>query len=293
MVSTNPTHSSPSICDRASDVVFEGYERHTNENSIVRLSLAAEDVHGHNELRIYKQSVLPIAFSGLEGSTVGDFPNPLSSGQETGSRQNDVIYFDYATMEQLELYQTSPLQQVAGIQTVAAHWRSFRTEEKLKESLAAIYSQLRNINRIVIAVDHHRQRGPSDTADHCTSSPLGIYDMPHDTLLEYERETVNWCAIGRQIQQTIRDRAFWDECNSRYALEQIPSIGMNPPRIPQIYLARFSSAGDRERDLRLPTQLPSLVRDLAPDQADLEELWSPEQPEHPVFVDYSLRDLLD
>ncbi|KAI0100354.1 hypothetical protein GGR51DRAFT_353648 [Nemania sp. FL0031] len=291
MFSSGPIYSSSSIYDRTGDNLYEGYQRNTNENSIIRLRLTAEDAYGYNELQIYKQSVLPIEFSSPEGSVIGNSTTSISSSLVAASGQNNIIYFDHATMEKLELYQTRPLQQVAGIQTAAVHWNSFRNEERLKECLAVVYSQLRNINRIVIVVNHHHRRCPSGNADDCPS-PLGIYDMPYDTILKYEQGLVSWCTVGQRIQQMIRDQTFWEECNSLYAVEQIPSISMNPPRIPHICLARFASTCSHEGNLRLPTQVPSLVRDLAPDQADLDGLWNPEQPNAPVFVDYSLRNLL-
>lgn len=172
---------------------------------------------------------------------------------------------------------------------------SLRTREKLEESLMLVYSRLRNIEWIVITADH-ADYSPTST------SPLGVYAVSHDTILEYGQGPVDWCAVGREIQQTLRSQAFWRECNRRYALEQIVPIQMNPPRVPQVSIVRLAGGRghdhdqDHEGDTGLPSQVPGLVRDLAPGLADIEILWEseqPEQPEQPDFADYTLQDLLD
>lgn len=87
-------------------------------------------------------------------------------------------------MERLELYHTGPLRQVAHITTIAIHWWALCTRESLEDNLMIIYSQLRNIKRIMVVVDHYPQHDLVDHAYRRTSSPLSIYQMPHDTILE-------------------------------------------------------------------------------------------------------------
>ncbi|KAI1132310.1 hypothetical protein F5Y10DRAFT_219056 [Nemania abortiva] len=291
MVPASQGHLSPSICDRAVGNLSEGHQRNVNENSIIFLGFAAENGYGYSELQLYKQGLLSSSPEGSRDFTLDDPPGLISAREEIINRKNDIVYFDHDTMERLELFQTGPLQQIADVKTVAVHWRSFCTGGELKESLTAVYSRLRNVDTIVIVVDHRGRRSSDNTSYY--TLPLGIHDMPNETLLEYEQQIVNWCTIGQRIQQMIRNSAFWEECNGSYALEQIPPIRINPPRIPQIYLMRFSRGGDQEGDLDLPPQVPSLARSLAPEPADLDELWNPKPPTDPVFTDYSLRNLLD
>ncbi|KAI1110811.1 hypothetical protein F5Y14DRAFT_427516 [Nemania sp. NC0429] len=263
-----------------------------NENTIICLSLAAEDACGHSELQLHKRRLIPTALDNADETRPynrADSPSQDPAGREIITGPDHMVYFDHDTTEKLELYQTKPLQRVADTKTVAVNWMSLRTREKLEESLIIVYSRLRNIERIAIAVDHE-DFSPAST------SPLGAYAMSHDTVLEYGTGPVNWCAVGREIQQTLRSQAFWRKCNRRYALEQILPVQMNPPRVPRISLIRIAGGRDHDHDHegnpRLPPQTPQLVRGLAPDLLDVENLWNPEQPEHPVFADYDLQDLL-
>ncbi|KAI1420695.1 hypothetical protein F5Y12DRAFT_95453 [Xylaria sp. FL1777] len=266
-----------------------------SDSKIIFLRFAAEDEHGYKELQLYEQNLVavpPSFFQRSSGYILGNATSSTRSDQQTISRQNNIVYFDVDIMEELELYQTGPLQQVTDTTTVAVHWRSLCTRAKLEETLMSIYSRLRNIQKIIIAVDHHYDYTLADNAYHPTSSP-GLYDMPHGTLLEYEHEVVNWCTVGREIQQTIRNQLFWRGCNAQYADQQILPMRPNPPRIPQIHLMRISRNCDYEGDLRLPSQLLSLIRDLAPEWDDIDELWDPEQPEVSVFTDLSVLDVFD
>ncbi|KAI1202164.1 hypothetical protein F5X97DRAFT_254272 [Nemania serpens] len=261
-----------------------------DENTIICLGFTGEDGYGHSELQLCERNLLPTSFDSSQESSaynIADSPSLDSSSQEIVGGRNAIVYFDHDTTEELELYQTEPLQRVADTKTVAVNWMCLRTREKLEESLMVVYSRLRNIEGIMITVDHDEHSPTS------TSSPLGVHAMSHDTILEYGQGVVNWCTVGREIQQTLRDPAFWRECNRRYALEQILPIQMNPPRVPRISLARLAGGRGREGGPRLPPQSPGLVRDLAPDLADVESLWEPEQSEKPVFADYDLQDLLD
>ncbi|KAI1162184.1 hypothetical protein F5B18DRAFT_652841 [Nemania serpens] len=276
-------------------MLTERHKRNINESTIICPVFAAEDGDGHSELQLHERSLLHITFDNSQETSAYNIAYSSSldaSGQEVISGRNGIIYFDHETTEKLELYQTKPLQRVADTKTVAVNWLSLCTREKLEESLMIVYSQLRNIERIMITVDH-------DDYSPASTSPLGVYAMSHDTILEYEQGPVNWCTVGREIQQTLRNQAFWRECNRRYALEQILPIQMNPPRVPRISLARLAGSHghdhhhDHEGVPRLPPQTPGIVRDLAPDLADVESLWEPEQPEHPIFADYNLQDLLD
>ncbi|KAI0914764.1 hypothetical protein F4823DRAFT_191362 [Ustulina deusta] len=299
MNAMTPTGMGPSSANIRAEtlrMVLEKCEGDISDSRIICLRFAAEDKHGYRELQLSKQNLLPVPLSLSQGSRADSLDNstsPIRFRREIIGRQKDIVYFDFDTMEELELYQTGPLQQVTGITTVAVHWQSFRTREQLKESLMSVYSRLRNIERIIITVDHNYCCAPADSACYRTP-PLGFYDMSHSTMLQYESKIVNWCTIGREIQQMIRNKAFWRECNRRYALEQILPIKTNPPRIPQIHLMEVARHCDNEGALRLPTQRPTLMRDLAPDLADIDELRNPEQPEEELAPsDHSLMDLLD
>ncbi|KAI0874468.1 hypothetical protein GGS24DRAFT_500765 [Hypoxylon argillaceum] len=272
--------------------LFDGYTRDIDEDidedSMIWLGLSTGDGYGYRSLRLYKQRL-----SFFEDSALGGLPELIPATEKIESRHNNIIYFDFDTMENLELYQTIPLERVATITSVAVDWRSFDNQEKLKESLMTIYSQLYNVYRIIIVVDRHHWRPSSDNVRDF-KCPFSIYSMPLATILGYEKKPVSWCTLGKRIQEMIGDRAFWQECNRAYALHQIFPVGLNLPRVPQICLVRFDRGLEREPGLHLcmPAQMPTLVGDLAPELAEVDELWNPEQPENPMFADFNLRDLL-
>ncbi|KAI0425186.1 hypothetical protein F5Y09DRAFT_346952 [Xylaria sp. FL1042] len=100
-------------------------------------------------------------------------------------------------------------------------------EEKLKESLMTAYSQLRSIERFVIAVDH--DYGCAQIKNYYRILRLIFYDMSHNTLLEYENKIVNWCTIGQGVQQMVRSQISWRNCNQQYELGRIPPMRSTNP----------------------------------------------------------------
>ncbi|GAP87399.1 hypothetical protein SAMD00023353_2700080 [Rosellinia necatrix] len=266
-----------------------------NENTIICLGFAAEGDYGDSELQMHQQGLLCIQVDSPPGNTAHvscHSPALVPSDTELARERNDIVYFDHDTLEKLELYQTGPLRRISHTTTVAIHWWSLRTWESLRENLMIVYSQLRNIERVIIIVDHENP-GALDSAGPRTS-PLSMYGMSNDTVLEYENERVNWCDIARVVQQTIRDQTFWRECNRRYSLEQILPAEVNPARIPQVCLMRLSRGHDHEGVPRLPPQpLPPAHSPSVSGLASIDGFWNPQQTEEPASTNYSLQDLLD
>ncbi|KAJ8120818.1 hypothetical protein ONZ43_g2572 [Nemania bipapillata] len=265
------------------------------EYSIILLGFEAEDGYGYSELQLYKQILLASAPSDSQSSrdhTPSNPPTLITLPREIKGNEHEVIYFDYDIMANLELHQTKPLSLVADIPTVAIHWSSFNTLERLEQSLLTVYSWLRNISKIVLVVDCYYRHPTSDDPD-CRSSPVTTHHMPYNTVLEFEQETVKWTTIGRQIQQTIRNGMFWRECDRAYAMEQILPIGRNKPCVPQIHITRFARRDRLIKDSTLPDQEPSSLPDLQPGLAVMGGLVSPMEFEDPFFDDDSMQEWLD
>ncbi|KAI1757177.1 hypothetical protein F4782DRAFT_217437 [Xylaria castorea] len=251
------------VRDDSCEKALQEHKRNTNENRIICLGFAAEDGHGDKELLLREQNLLSVTPDSPRTSKACDLLRSISlipSRPGTTSEQDDIVYFDHDTLEELELHQTGPLQRAADVKTVALDWSSLLTQEKLRETLMTVYSRLRNIERIIIVVDHSSQ---------CTT-------------------------IGREVQGVIRNQTFWQECNGRYALEQILPMKIRPLDGPRICLMQIARGCEHEGGPRLLPQLTPLApHDLALDSADIDGLQNPAQQEEPVIADYSLQDLLD
>ncbi|KAI0485987.1 hypothetical protein F4859DRAFT_350934 [Xylaria cf. heliscus] len=289
---TSPTPS-PIRQEDVHEIISEEHGRNANENKIIRLGFAAEDEYGDKELLLYEQNLLFVTPSSPQESNIyalSQLTGPSPSGEGTIGGQNGIVYLDYETLEELELHQTWPLRRVAEAKTIAVHWLSLCTQKKLKETLMTVYSQLRDIEMIIIVADHVSRCALTDITCHRTT-PLKLCEMPRETILRYDRAMVNWSTVGQKLQEMIRDQAFWQECNRQYALGQILPVRL--PHVPQVYLGLFTGGCEHQGSRRIPPQLPSLIRDLAPDPADIDELRNPAQVENPVFTNYSLQDLLN
>ncbi|KAI0460273.1 hypothetical protein F5B21DRAFT_139783 [Xylaria acuta] len=251
---------SPDMRNEICEITLEEHRHHTNGNKVICLGFAAEDEHGDKDLLLHELlSVTPNNPQEIKVYNLLHSPSLIASRHGANSGQNDIVYFDHDTLEELELHQTGPLQRVADTKTVAVDWLSLCTQEKLKETLMAVYSRLRDIERIIVFVDNSSRR-----------------------------------TMAREVQGMIRNQAFWQECNRRYALEQILPVRTRTLHVPQICLMRIARGCDHERDPRLPPQLTPSAHDLAsPGPADIDELRDPaQQEEDPIFADYSLQDLL-
>ncbi|KAI1734300.1 hypothetical protein F4680DRAFT_355746 [Xylaria scruposa] len=239
--------------DEITESPFEEHRRHTSESKIICLGLAAEDGHGDKELLLHEHSLCSVATRNLQENKAYNLlrsPHLIPLLKGVGSGQNNIVYFDPDTLEKLELHQTRPLQRAEDTKSVAVDWLSILNEEKLKETLMTVYSRLRDIKMIIIVVN-----------DSCQ------------------------CSIAREVQEMIYNQAFWQECNRRYALEQILPIRMGPSNTPQIYTIEHNG------NLRQAPQVTPLPHVLAP--ADVDEPRNPAQQEAPALADYSLQDLLD
>jgi hypothetical protein len=298
-------HLNSDIRNKIWGLLLEMHAINIVDNQIISIDLPPEEVYG--ELQVYKQNLLPVTLSISRESreyTIRHWPYPIASGQGIIGQWRDIIFFDWETMKDLELHHTGPLQRAACVKIAAIQWRCVSTLENIKETLMLVYSRLRNIDQIVIAVDRYAQacRKVNNICDSHRTNPLGIYEIPSNTVLTHNRDPVEWTFLGKMIQQTIKNQAFWRECNRRYALEQISAIRMNPPVIPRICLMLICRDCGHEGRLAMPAQDPELAQALAPTEAEVDELYEPVQPEGPVLVYYeeegkkavnSLQDLLD
>lgn len=187
MIPVNMESQGPRVREGARKPLSETDRCENAGDKIICLSLAPEDEYGYSELQFHERGIISTNISLSEDDGVGSSysaPNATLPGDNPIEWRDDIVYFDHEIIEKLELYQTGPLRQVAHITVIAIHWWALRTQESLEESLMMTYSQLRNIESILVAVDHHPRQDPADNACHQASSPLSIYQMPHDTILE-------------------------------------------------------------------------------------------------------------
>ncbi|KAI0193276.1 hypothetical protein EV127DRAFT_13155 [Xylaria flabelliformis] len=246
--------------DEITESPVEEHGRHTDESKIICLGFAAEDGYGDKELLLHEHSLLSVTTKNLQDSKAYNLlrsPDLIPLLKVVGNGQNDIVYFDHDTLEELELYQTRPLQRAADTKNVAVDWSSILNEEKLKETLLTVYSQLRSIERIILVIDNSSQG-----------------------------------SIVQEVQEMIQNQAFWQECNRQYALEQILPVRMRPSNTPQINIIRIARDCKYEGDSRQTPQITPLPHELAPDSADI-ELLNPAQQEVPASADYSLQRLLN
>jgi hypothetical protein len=305
MASTGWQRLGPKIHKKIWEMLLEEHKINVKYNQIICLRFPSGYEDGESELQLYKANVLPATLSICQESrayTLEQYPNFFTAGQGIVDKRRDIVFFDHKTIEKLELHQTQSLQRVAHLKSVAIDWRSLQTREKLKATLMTIYSRMRNIEQIAITVDY-RTRCREDEANVCHRHvPLGVYQLSPYTLLGYEDALVNWSVLAREMRRLVRDQSFWRACNRQYAREQILPVNMNPPRIPRIYRLQIFRSCAHAKEKIVPRQHHQWMWNLAPTQAEIEALWSPEQPDGPVFVAYeeegregvySLKELLD
>ncbi|KAI8632513.1 hypothetical protein F5Y19DRAFT_366575 [Xylariaceae sp. FL1651] len=255
MASTGLQRLTPAIRSRIWWYLLEIHKENIKDNKIIRLKFPTDD--GTGEMAMYKPNLVPITLGICKESreyTLENLPNHIAIGRGIISEDTDILFFDSETLDQIELYHTWPLEQVACVKTVAIPWQAVSSNERTEDTIRIIYSQLCNIETIVLTVPRESFCAEVGCASH-RSQPLTLKAMPSTTILEFDGDPARLVSLGSSITQLICDGSFWRDCILCYAQAQIlPTYTDRPRPSPVIRLMEISRDCEHQRGLCLPPQ---------------------------------------
>ncbi|CAJ2501323.1 Uu.00g041760.m01.CDS01 [Anthostomella pinea] len=213
----------------------------------------------------------------------------LSNGQVMST--DDVLYFNAVLLKDLDFHQLGGLKPFFTAEVVAIDWRALQTYAGIKETLTLLFSHLRNIELIIVAVPQSSKKASQrnkEVAQKCHQEhELSLVRLSNKTVLRFEGTLVNWSVLGKAIHDTMRgcteegdakedyeEENFWDTAEKTYGNNQILAL---PPRpmMPEIILCGVARGCCHEKRLCAPRVSADVQDGLFPGDEAIEKLINP------------------